>query len=122
MPCRYIYLLPLLTYMYLSEVHVLYDFWPEAAMLPWRTEPGPVAVELVRQYARVPPTSFHFEGSWQELAIEPAGNLHCIDLLGLLLQEASHCAFHSSPVAHVPIRPRYHRDKVQVQVVLLLLS
>lgn len=65
-PCRYIYLLPLLTYMYLSEVHVLYDFWPEAAMLPWRTEPGPVAVELVRQYARVPPTSFHYEGrSWQ---------------------------------------------------------
>lgn len=63
-PCRYIYLLPLLTYMYLSEV--LYDFWPEAAVLPWRTEPGPVAVELVRQYARVPPTSFHYEGrSWQ---------------------------------------------------------
>lgn len=63
-PCRYIYLLPLLTYMYLSEV--LYDFWPEAAVLPWRTEPGPVAVELVRQYARVPSTSFHYEGrSWQ---------------------------------------------------------
>lgn len=39
--------------MYLSKVPVLYDFWPEAAMLPWRTEPGPVAVELVRQYARV---------------------------------------------------------------------
>lgn len=104
--------------MYLSKVPVLYDFWPEAAMLPWRTEPGPVAVELVRQYARVP----LFTVWRQELAMEPARNLHCIDLLGLLLQEASHCAFHSSPVAHVPIRPRYHTDKVQVQVVLLLLS
>lgn len=64
------YLLPLLRYirydMYLSKVPVLYDFWPEAAMLPWRTEPGPVAVELVRQYARVRLFTVPYGGrSWQ---------------------------------------------------------